>query len=86
MGQLGRLAILSDARGLSIGRKLVNTMLEYAKAQGVKSIFLEAQVDKRGFYEKVGFVLEEAHKESYLLVGCPHYKMWMRSIPKQKLI
>ncbi|KAI9248052.1 acyl-CoA N-acyltransferase [Phascolomyces articulosus] len=81
VGQLGRLAVLSDARGLQVGKKLVLTMLEGAKAKGIKKIFLEGQVDKRGFYEKMGFVLEEAHKEPYVLAGTPHYKMWMRSIP-----
>ncbi|KAG2215333.1 hypothetical protein INT45_011174 [Circinella minor] len=86
VGKLGRLAVLSDARGLSLGKKLTLTMLEDAKVQGIKSIVLDAQIDKRGFYEKIGFAVEDADKEPYLVDGTPHCKMWMRSIPKEKLI
>ena len=86
MAKLGRLAVLSDARGLSLGKNLVLHMLESVKAQGIKSIVLDAQVDKRGFYEKLGFVVEDADKEPYMVDGTPHCKMWMRSIPKEKLI
>ncbi|KAG2215335.1 hypothetical protein INT45_011176 [Circinella minor] len=86
VGRLGRLAVLSDARGLSVGKKLALTMLEGAKTQGIKSIVLDGQVDKRGFYEKVGFVVEDADNEPFIYYDKPHYQMWMRSIPKEKLI
>ncbi|KAI9248053.1 acyl-CoA N-acyltransferase [Phascolomyces articulosus] len=80
VGKLGRLAVLSEARGMSLGKKLVLTMLEGAKTQGIKSIVLEAQIEKRGFYEKIGFVVEEGDEEPYPVDGTPHIKMWMRSI------
>ncbi|KAI9263251.1 acyl-CoA N-acyltransferase [Phascolomyces articulosus] len=86
VGQLGRLAVLSDARGLQLGKKLVYAMLEGAKAHGFKEVYLEAQSDKRAFYEKFGWVVEEADKETFITAGVPHYKMWMRSIPQEKLI
>ncbi|KAI7855437.1 acyl-CoA N-acyltransferase [Circinella umbellata] len=86
VARLGRLAVLPDARGLSVGKNLALTMLEGAKAQGIKSIVLDGQVDKRGFYEKVGFVVEDADKEPFIYYDKPHYQMWMRSIPKEKLI
>lgn len=81
VGKLGRLAVLSDARGLSLGRKLVQAVIQGAIDRGMTSIVLEAQVDKRGFYEKLGFVVEEGDEEPYPVDGTPHLRMWKRSLP-----
>ncbi|KAI9489987.1 acyl-CoA N-acyltransferase [Zychaea mexicana] len=80
VAKLGRLAVLSNARGMSLGRKLVLAFLEGAKEQGYKSAVLEAQIDKRIFYEKLGFVVEKGDEEPYPVDGTPHLKMWMRSL------
>ena len=80
VAQLGRLAVISEARGMSLGRKLVNVFLQEAKKRGFTSAFLEGQVDKRGFYEKCGFFVEKNDEEPYLVYGQLHYKMWNRSI------
>ncbi|KAI8144774.1 acyl-CoA N-acyltransferase [Fennellomyces sp. T-0311] len=80
VAKLGRLAVLSDARGMQLGRKLVLAFIEGAKEMGYSSIVLEAQIDKRGFYEKLGFVVEKGDEEPYPVDGTPHVKMWMRSL------
>lgn len=80
IGKLGRLAVLSDARGLKLGKKLVEVTVDYCKARGMNAIMLEAQIDKRGFYERLGFVVEKGDEEPYPVDGTPHLKMWRRSL------
>lgn len=81
VGKLGRLAVLQDARGLRCGQSLVKTLCQSAHERGLDAIMCEAQVDKRGFYEKLGFVIEKGDEEAYPVDGTPHYKMWKRSLP-----
>ncbi|KAI9248054.1 hypothetical protein BDA99DRAFT_565012 [Phascolomyces articulosus] len=80
VGKLGRMVVLSGVRGMSIGRKLVSALQEAAKAQGIKDIYLEGQVNKRGFYQKVGFQVEKEDEEPFPARSTSHYKMWMRSV------
>jgi predicted GNAT family N-acyltransferase len=76
---LGRLAVLSTARGLYIGQKLVKTFIEYCKENGYTTIVLHAQYPRRGFYEKLGFVIEQG-EEIFQEDGTPHIRMYMRDI------
>ncbi|ODQ53385.1 acyl-CoA N-acyltransferase [Saitoella complicata NRRL Y-17804] len=71
--KLGRLAVRSDIRGRSIGRILVDageaasimawgpgTDHDGRRAQpGIREIVANSQEDKRGFYEKCGYVMDE---------------------------
>jgi predicted GNAT family N-acyltransferase len=76
---LGRLAVLSTARGLYIGQKLVKEFIAYCKQNGYTSIVLHAQYPRRGFYEKLGFVIEQG-EEIFQEDGTPHIRMYMRRI------
>jgi predicted GNAT family N-acyltransferase len=80
VSKLGRLAVLSQARGLSIGKKLVLEFIRYSKEQGYKTIVLHAQIDKRGFYEKCGFATEAGDNEPFDEDGTPHIRMWMHNL------
>ncbi|KAG0936465.1 hypothetical protein G6F57_007939 [Rhizopus arrhizus] len=77
--KLGRLAVLSEARGLYAGQLLVKAFLEYAKANGYQSAVLHSQYPRRGFYHKLGFVIEEG-EEIFDEDGTPHIRMWKRSL------
>lgn len=79
VAKLGRLAVLSEARGLSIGQKLVKHFIDFVKEHGYTSIVLHSQYPRRGFYEKLGFVIEEG-EEIFDEDGTPHIRMWMRQL------
>ncbi len=76
---LGRLAVLSDYRGMSLGKMLIDEAERCVSNMGGENISLSAQVRVKDFYEKCGF---SAVGEEYLDEGCPHIKMVKRlSLP-----
>jgi predicted GNAT family N-acyltransferase len=79
VAKLGRLCVLSSARGLYIGQKLVKAFIDYCKENGFHSIFMHSQYPKKGFYENLGFVVEEGD-EIFDEAGTPHIRMWMRNL------
>ena len=71
-GRIGRVAVLRPFRRRGIGRVLMEAVLERAKARGMASVYLGAQVQAQPFYEQLGFkpygnVFDEA--------GIPHQMM-----------
>ncbi len=52
---IGRVAILSEFRGLGLGSGLIRAMIEQAKGAGVEEFVLGAQIQALCFYEKLGF-------------------------------
>nr|WP_205625510.1 GNAT family N-acetyltransferase [Actinomadura atramentaria] len=70
---LGRLAVLPEARGTGLGAALVRAVEEHARAAGLASVELHAQVPARGFYERLGYA---AFGEQDVEAGIPH--VWMR--------
>ncbi|GAA3743271.1 hypothetical protein GCM10022402_23680 [Salinactinospora qingdaonensis] len=52
---LGRLAVLSQARGVGVGGALAGAVEERARALGLHAIELHAQVHALGFYERLGY-------------------------------
>ena len=56
--ELNRLSVRSDARGLGIGRLLVEALLEEARKSGFKKVYLETADAQRAairLYQRVGF-------------------------------
>ncbi|KAJ2964118.1 hypothetical protein NQZ79_g1044 [Umbelopsis isabellina] len=73
IGKLGRLAVDLSARGLGLGRRLVEALEQDAKAKDMTSIECHAQVAKRSFYEKLGYhVMDET---VFIEDGVEHVKM-----------
>ena len=52
---LGRIAVLKPWRGRQAGRFLMETLMDIARSRGAEIFKLGAQVQARGFYEKLGF-------------------------------
>ena len=69
---LGRLAVMSEYRGMSLGKRLITEAEGCAAEQGAAFITLSAQVRVKDFYEKCGY---SAASEEYPDEGCPHIKM-----------
>lgn len=70
--QIGRMAVLKQYRRCGIGSKMLEKLLSIANSLDMQTVFLNAQIDAKGFYHTFGFkeegdIFEEA--------GIPHTKM-----------
>lgn len=52
---LGRVAVLSEYRGMQVGKQLIHFAEQIAKKQGNSEMRLHAQCIKQGFYERLGY-------------------------------
>ncbi len=75
-GQIGRMAVLREHRGLGIGALLLDCAVTHARELKIEMIFLHAQTYAIGFYEKAGF---KAHGEEFMDANIPHYAMTLIS-------
>ncbi|MFZ9812150.1 MAG: GNAT family N-acetyltransferase [Burkholderiaceae bacterium] len=71
-GRIGRMAVLAEFRGRGLGRVILRSLIDEAAARGVEGIFLHAQTQALGFYEKEGFYAEG---EEFFECEIPHRKM-----------
>lgn len=69
---IGRVAVLPSHRGLGIGVRIVEQLLDAAEKRDDGSVVLHAQTHAQAFYEKFGFVAEGS---DFLEVGIPHIVM-----------
>ncbi len=70
---IGRIVVSPRYRGKSVGKNLTRRAIrESHKAFGKKPIVLEAQEQRKEFYEDLGF---KAISDVYDLEGIPHIKM-----------
>ena len=72
IAKIERLAVLSTARGLGIGKKLMQEAIQVAKQNNVQEVVIHAQEYVKGLHQQLGFkqigeVFEEA--------GIPHVQM-----------
>ena len=73
--KIERVAVLSEMRGLGIGKQIMETALEVLKSANVAEVQIHAQEQVRNFYLGLGFVPEGAVFEE---AGIPHVKMKKR--------
>ena len=71
-GQIGRMAVLMELRGLGLGMRLLQAAMHAARADGLHQVFLHAQTHALEFYRKADFV---AHGEEFMEAGIPHREM-----------
>jgi predicted GNAT family N-acyltransferase len=69
---LGRMAVLRECRGMGVGSRILESLVQHARGRGDREIVLSAQVHAMPFYARHGFsplgpVYEEA--------GIPHQDM-----------
>lgn len=57
-GKIGRLAVLKQYRGLGVGMRLMNTIVDYCNKLGLREVYLGAQLQAIPFYERAGFKVE----------------------------
>ena len=68
-GQIGRMAVLKEHRGLGVGELLLNSVVNQARELNMNPIFLHAQTYAVGFYERAGF---RAHGDEFMDANIPH--------------
>ena len=71
-GQIGRVSVLKDWRGLKVGDALLAAVIAEAERRGLHEQRLSAQVQATPFYERHGFRILS---EEYLDAGIPHVDM-----------
>lgn len=69
---IGRMAVLASHRGRGIGARILQCLIESARARGDPAVELSAQYQVVEFYERQGF---RAIGEPYLEVGIRHLRM-----------
>lgn len=80
-GEIQRIAVLPEFRRLGVGRKLMDAMVEHARANQVCAITLEVRAGNepaRNLYESYGFVSEAVRKGYYRNPAEDAIIMWRR--------
>jgi len=72
IGKVERVCVLKEYRQQGVGRLIMNTIEEHAKALGIKETMLNAQVTSIPFYERLGY---KAEGEIFLDANIEHRKM-----------
>lgn len=70
--KIGRMAVHAEARRQGVGLRVLDALLEAARARGDACVELSAQIAAAGFYRKRGF---EAIGPPYLEAGIEHVRM-----------
>jgi predicted GNAT family N-acyltransferase len=71
-GKIGRMAVLREFRGLGVGRKMLQTMMDYGRLRERTDFHLSAQISALDFYKKMGF---EPYGEPFEEAGITHVQM-----------
>ncbi len=71
-GKIGRIAVLPCYRRAGIGAAIVTHLVNQATELGLPQVYLHAQADSVGFYERLGF---RAEGPVFDEVGIPHRRM-----------
>ena len=71
--KIGRIAVMKEYRGQSLGSEVIAILEEKALESGAHHIELSAQIQAKDFYKKLGYTeIGEIYKEEF----CPHIKMF----------
>jgi predicted GNAT family N-acyltransferase len=71
-GKVGRLAVLARVRDRGVGRALMASVHELARARGLAQVWCHAQMSAAPFYEKLGYrITSEPFEEA----GIEHVRM-----------
>jgi predicted GNAT family N-acyltransferase len=72
-GQIGRMAVLREWRGLGVGTAMLQRLIACAPEK--ERLFLNAQTSAESFYRRNGF---EPEGEIFMEAGIPHIRMHYR--------
>lgn len=69
---IGRLAVKKELRGLGVGSAICRFIIDYCRENGCTNIWLNSQLNARGFYENLGF---ESSGDVFTEAGIEHIRM-----------
>lgn len=72
---IGRMAVARECRGMGIGSRILESLVQRASERGDREVVLSAQVHALPFYARLGF---SAFGEVYEEAGIPHQDMRRR--------
>jgi YbgC/YbaW family acyl-CoA thioester hydrolase len=72
VARIGRMAVKKQMRGSDLGRRILNALMDAAKARGDTQVVLHAQCSAEGFYKRSGF---EPHGAIFEEAGIAHIGM-----------
>jgi YbgC/YbaW family acyl-CoA thioester hydrolase len=75
VAKIGRMAVLASVRGASTGRRLLDALVDAARARGDDTVMLDAQASAVGFYRRAGFM---SRGEAFEVAGIAHQTMALR--------
>jgi len=78
-GQIGRMAVIKSWRGTGLGARILQAAIAYGKKKGMTELYLHAQVDAIGFYQRSGFFVDGP---VFLDAGIEHRNMIYRQQAK----
>jgi YbgC/YbaW family acyl-CoA thioester hydrolase len=55
VGKIGRMAVIAPLRGSSVGRQLLDALVQAARARGDREVMLHAQASAVGFYRRLNW-------------------------------
>jgi predicted GNAT family N-acyltransferase len=73
-GKIGRVAVVENWRGRGVGFALMQAAIAEADARGLAQLYLHAQSNTTGFYQRLGFELDP-EVEEFLEADIPHRRM-----------
>lgn len=71
-GRIGRMAVLPEYRARGLGRVILRSLIDEANTRGLDNLYLHAQSQAIGFYQKEGFTAEG---DEFLECDIAHRKM-----------
>jgi YbgC/YbaW family acyl-CoA thioester hydrolase len=72
IGKIGRMAVIATLRGSTVGRQLLDALVQAARSRGDREVMLHAQASAVGFYRRHGW---QARGPSFEEAGIPHQEM-----------
>jgi ribosomal protein S18 acetylase RimI-like enzyme len=82
--ELARIVVAPDRRGEGVGRRLVELLVEQARAAGFDDVWLRVVPDNAAAiacYRGAGFIRATAEEETAFNEGQPTEYVWMRASP-----
>ena len=74
-GKIGRMAVLKEWRGTGVGAAILESLMNAARARGMRECHMHAQSHALAFYARHGF---ESQGDEFLEAGIPHRRMRRR--------
>jgi len=71
-GRIGRMAVMQAWRGCGAGRALLQRLQQLALQEGLRQVYVHAQLEVAGFYSRAGFRVDG---QPFVAAGIAHVKM-----------